>query len=89
MDIMLTWHLLVQHPFATGIIQAWKALAVSLSNSKKFDGKFMFDVQGIGEKLTKAISSAKKQPANNLLSQTCRSLGSSTERLKQSIEIKV
>ena len=48
----------------------------------------MFNVQVIGEKVTKAILSAKKQPANNLLSQTYRSLGSSTERLKQRIEIK-
>ena len=48
----------------------------------------MFNVQVIGEKVTKAILSAKKQTANNLLSQTYRSLGSSTERLKQRIEIK-
>ena len=53
---MLMQHLLVEHPFAAGFGQtckAWRALADSLGNCKDPDGKLVYGVHGIGEKVTK------------------------------------
>ena len=49
-------HLLVKHLFAAGFGQtckAWKSLAESLSNCKDPDGKLVYRVHGIGEKVAK------------------------------------
>ena len=51
---MLVQHLLVENPFAAGLIQAcfdWKAFISFPSNSQDPDGKLMFGVQGVVEKI--------------------------------------
>ena len=53
---MLVLYLLVEHAFAAGFGQtckAWRALADSLGNCKDPDGKLVYGVHGIGEKVAK------------------------------------
>ena len=56
MDIILVRHLLVEHPFSTTFgkhVKAWKTFVVNLSKVEDPDGKVVFGVQGIGEKVAK------------------------------------
>ena len=56
MDIMLVSHLLFEHPYTVGSIQAcntWKALTVFLSKIQDPDGMLRVDVWAIDEKVTK------------------------------------
>ena len=56
MDIMLVWHLLVDHPFSATFGKhgkAWKAFVATLSKAENPDGMLVFGVQGIGEKAEK------------------------------------
>jgi hypothetical protein len=56
MDIMLVWHLMVEHPFSAAFGKhgkAWKTFVVNLSKVEDPDGKVVFGVQGIGEKVEK------------------------------------
>ena len=55
-EIMLVWHLLVEHPFAAGFGQtykAWRILDVFPSNCKDTYRTLVQGVQVIGEKATK------------------------------------
>ena len=56
MDIMLVWHLLVDHPFSATYWKhgkAWKAFVATLSKAENPDGKLVFGVQGIREMVAK------------------------------------
>ena len=56
MDIMLVWHLLVDHPFSATFGKhgkAWKVFVATLSKAENPDGMLVFGVQGIGEKAAK------------------------------------
>ena len=55
MDIMLIYHLLAEHPFATKFDQTCKALTASCSHLHDTDGKLVYPVKGFGEKAVKVF----------------------------------